>query len=432
MFKGRRVRRGAAGVTAAEWIAVKRATERSEERAAAFEREASFLRELSGEHGVVQLLKAFVRLGRAHLCLELCHLDVHVWLAASREPPPEEAAEHFAAQLLGAVEAVHERGVAHRDIKPKNVLLKKCPAAGGAFPYVVKLADFGMAQHISSTDLAICGTPSNMAPEMALKLRYEPQAVDAYSCGTVLYQVLTKIPPVRASSVQELQLKLQTPPEPLPYPARTASCIKEVTNGLLRREPARRLSVHRAREMLRHESGYVVVNRGSNPEAADTDARVHMLLWAAQRARSAEDRGHVLCWTQRTGVESDRLSRAVEGVELPKVPSTEPLEALLLEPLRRAMRAALSRGQDAVADAVAEQLRLLEDAEPPPTTANCSTELGEGSCHPSNGSITVQRSDPIAIPARASQRWAHFCYKCGARFTGDDRTCVCGSPRHTL
>ena len=90
------------------------------------------------------------------------------------------------AQLLGALDAAHQRGVIHRDIKPANLLLT---SAGD-----VKVADFGIAtdadRHALTSVGFVVGTLAYLAPE---RLRGVPATAqsDIYAAGVVLYEALT-------------------------------------------------------------------------------------------------------------------------------------------------------------------------------------------------------------------------------------------------
>ncbi|MGZ3418463.1 MAG: protein kinase domain-containing protein [Polyangiales bacterium] len=86
-------------------------------------------------------------------------------------------------QVCNAVSFAHSRGIAHRDIKPQNVLI-------GRFGDVY-LADWGIAHRMASGPVQrLCGTPSFMAPEMALGGEIDART-DVYLLGATLHQVLT-------------------------------------------------------------------------------------------------------------------------------------------------------------------------------------------------------------------------------------------------
>ncbi|KAL6940180.1 hypothetical protein ACO0QE_004075 [Hanseniaspora vineae] len=105
-----------------------------------------------------------------------------------------ELAQFYFQQLITAVDYLHSScGVAHRDIKPENILLDK---SGN-----MKLADFGLATVFRkksgnikrSND--ICGSPPYMAPDLLNPNGYEADVADIWSCGVLLFVLLTGTTP---------------------------------------------------------------------------------------------------------------------------------------------------------------------------------------------------------------------------------------------
>ena len=124
------------------------------------------------------------------------------WLANGREVSPRIAAETVR-QLALAVAHAHERGVLHRDIKPKNVLLANpSPAAAeNELPFIPKLTDFGLAKwtdlNLSDTQRgAVIGTAGYFSPEQAEGRKDDiTERSDVYGLGAILYEMLTGKPP---------------------------------------------------------------------------------------------------------------------------------------------------------------------------------------------------------------------------------------------
>ncbi|MEO1231195.1 MAG: protein kinase, partial [Myxococcota bacterium] len=98
---------------------------------------------------------------------------------------------NIAWQVLDALEAVHDAGVTHRDLKPDNIFVSGDLAAGGS---PIKVLDFGVAkvstsnEHLTATG-AILGTPAYMAPEQALGQKVGPPA-DLYAWAAIVYEML--------------------------------------------------------------------------------------------------------------------------------------------------------------------------------------------------------------------------------------------------
>lgn len=97
-------------------------------------------------------------------------------------------------QLLQALEAIHDRGLIHRDVKPANLLL----ATHGTGLPDVRLADFGIAAHVEDPRLThtteVVGTPGYMSPLARMGVDPEP-AQDLYATAGVLAEMLTAVRP---------------------------------------------------------------------------------------------------------------------------------------------------------------------------------------------------------------------------------------------
>jgi serine/threonine-protein kinase len=119
-------------------------------------------------------------------------------------------------QAGNALQAAHERGYVHRDIKPGNIMVST--AADGAI--TVKLTDFGIAKAADSVPLTrsgmVMGTAHYIAPEQAVGQEAEP-ASDVYSLAVVGYECLVgRRPFLSENAVTVAMMHIHDVPPPLP------------------------------------------------------------------------------------------------------------------------------------------------------------------------------------------------------------------------
>jgi serine/threonine protein kinase len=154
---------------------------------------------------------------------------------------PQTAAE-VALQTAEALQAAHNRGIIHRDIKPRNILITD---SGD-----VKVTDFGIARAAEATTTAsshlgdILGTAKYMSPEQAMGERVGP-ASDLYSLGVVLYEMLTGRVPFEGGTPAEVSAKHSSggsaaPPHPREVNPEVPEVMDALVARLLCRDPAGR------------------------------------------------------------------------------------------------------------------------------------------------------------------------------------------------
>ena len=183
-------------------------------------------------------------------------------------PQPGQEAARFVETLARAVYFAHERGIVHRDLKPANILLhsaltaEDAEARRGQSPdsppllasassavkdFMPKITDFGLAKRLDigqqTQSGQIIGTPDYMAPEQASgKGNRVGPAVDIYSLGAILYELLTGRPPFQTASALETleQVRQQEPVSPRRLQPQVPRDLETICLKCLAKEPGKR------------------------------------------------------------------------------------------------------------------------------------------------------------------------------------------------
>lgn len=166
----------------------------SDDMARRFRREARALAAFKHAHIVSIYDVAFTEQGLPFIVMELLEgRDLAVALAQSG-PLPIDLAATMLRQTSSAVQAGHDRGVLHRDLKPRNLFLM----ANGN-PVDVRVLDFGLAKFEDDASEptgsgAIMGTPGYLSPDRCLG-RPAAQSCDLWALGVIAYELLTGVAP---------------------------------------------------------------------------------------------------------------------------------------------------------------------------------------------------------------------------------------------
>ncbi|KAK0529390.1 hypothetical protein OC835_004343 [Tilletia horrida] len=141
------------------------------------------LQQVQGHRGVVELLDICHRPGVVDIIMPAYWGSLQDVLDSERRGLPPETIKNLSLQILCAISYVHRRGIAHRDVKPANLLLSKEGA--------VKLADFGLAAEVgqaSGTAYAV-GTPGYCPPESMMGSTAPTFAGDTWAVGCVFAEM---------------------------------------------------------------------------------------------------------------------------------------------------------------------------------------------------------------------------------------------------
>jgi WD40 repeat protein/predicted Ser/Thr protein kinase len=152
---------------------------------------------------------------------------------------PNRPAAVLMEQVARAVQAIHDCGVLHRDLKPHNILVDE---AGR--PYVT---DFGLAKWLDAADGVthtgqVLGSPPYMSPEQAQDAAHVSEATDVYGLGATLYAVLTGRPPFEGQTAAEVlyRVKYREPAAPRRLNSAVSRDLETIVLKCLEKEPGRR------------------------------------------------------------------------------------------------------------------------------------------------------------------------------------------------
>ncbi|MCM3885788.1 serine/threonine-protein kinase, partial [Frankia sp. R82] len=204
-------------------------------------REARHAAKLRGHPHVVTILDVVLENGLPWIVMELVPSRSLFEVVRDDGPLPPAQVARVGLAVLDALVAARDHGIVHRDVKPSNVLI-------GTDGRTV-LTDFGIATGDGDPTLTVTGvlgTPLYMAPE---RLNNAPATFDAdlFSLGGTLYFAVEGRPPFERDSFGAMLAAIVLHP---PAPAPHAGALAAVLDGLLEKDPQRRISPQRARDLL--------------------------------------------------------------------------------------------------------------------------------------------------------------------------------------
>jgi serine/threonine protein kinase len=149
-------------------------------------------------HFIVKLKYAFQTSRKLYMVMEFMPGGELFYHITKQKRFNEETARFYMCEVILGIEYLHSKSIIYRDLKPENILL--------GIDGHIKLTDFGLSKDISENNYktrTFCGTPEYQAPEILLDLEYG-KAVDFWSIGCLLYELISGSPPFQVGSNRDV------------------------------------------------------------------------------------------------------------------------------------------------------------------------------------------------------------------------------------
>ncbi|KAL4285300.1 hypothetical protein GQ457_16G029400 [Hibiscus cannabinus] len=199
--------------------------------------EVSAMRRLQQHPNILKIHEVMATRTKIYLVMEFASGGELFGKLLRRGKLTETTARKYFTQLVSALHFCHQNGVAHRDLKPQNLLLDQ----NG----ILKVSDFGLSalpEHLNNGLLhTACGTPAYAAPEVVRGKGYDGPKADAWSCGVILFVLLAGKLPFDDSNLVGMYKKIHR--RKFEFPSWISKPLKSIIRQLLDPNPETRMSL---------------------------------------------------------------------------------------------------------------------------------------------------------------------------------------------
>jgi len=210
---------------------------------------------------LLQLEHAFQTKDNLYLVSEFCsNGDLSRYLQHNAgNKLSEEVSRMIVAEVMIALESLHERGIVYRDLKPENIFID----TDGH----VKLADFGLSKILqdgkSGRTNSFCGTREYISPELALGCNYG-QKIDVWSLGILLYRLVCGYTPFYSRNQTRFELFQSIQDDPVIIPSQVSQPLGALISRLLEKNEEKRITLEEVKSHAFFET--IDWNKLSNKE----------------------------------------------------------------------------------------------------------------------------------------------------------------------
>eukprot|EP00771_Trimastix_marina_P004001 gnl/Trimastix_PCT/728.p1 GENE.gnl/Trimastix_PCT/728~~gnl/Trimastix_PCT/728.p1 ORF type:complete len:454 (-),score=116.79 gnl/Trimastix_PCT/728:317-1588(-) len=219
---------------------------RSEEQTECALHEAVAMLRMNPHPNVVKLLSLFNDLKAWYIIMEYCENgELFEYI---QQGVRQDVALVYFRQLISAVDFMHTNNICHRDLKLENILVDNA--------YNLKLCDFGLSKELYVENQVnvmqtMCGSPAYVAPEVFTFQGYEGTKADIWSCGVILFAMISSCLPIEDSAREGdplydriLRKRFDYPP----WDTLIAGDLKDFMIRILDPDPERRMTIAEIKE----------------------------------------------------------------------------------------------------------------------------------------------------------------------------------------
>ncbi|KAI9620385.1 hypothetical protein KEM48_008172 [Puccinia striiformis f. sp. tritici PST-130] len=215
-------------------MSINQAGAHADKRLLGIEREIVIMK-LIDHPNVMRLYDVYENSHEIYLVMEYVEGGELFEYLVSRGRLSEDEALNYFQQIIRGVDYCHRFNICHRDLKPENLLLDKANN--------IKIADFGMAAWEASGKLleTSCGSPHYASPEIVAGINYHGSSSDIWSCGVILFALLTGRLPFDDENVSDLLTKVRI--GVFNMPPDISGPVQDLIRRMLTVDPMKRLTM---------------------------------------------------------------------------------------------------------------------------------------------------------------------------------------------